>query len=264
MAWPEKTHGKGLLPPKSAASCIDWSIEAPSIFDRERPLADKTLARIAAGIQRYAIEDPDPFVVKAAWRGLIQTGWGERKGQRPRYLDLHEPLGTVPAGGVKHALVSAFLAKHFGGVVGNDIRQPTSTVTAKDHHSLATATLSPGRGEGRAAQVRAFLTAFYSSDGAPGKGQDMRRPMRTLTARGRLGLVTVKGVEYQIIDIGMRMLEPHELLRAQFGRFSESYDMSPAKTKTAKTRLIGNSVCPETASALVAANRPTGALEVAA
>jgi len=55
-------------------------------------------------------------------------------------------------------------------------------------------------------------------------------------------------------DIGLRMLEPHELLRAQFGRFAASYDLSRAPTKAAKVRLIGNSVCPEVAEALVRAN----------
>ena len=172
----------------------------------------------------------------------------------------------MPAGGVKHALVSAFLAKHFGGVVGTDMRKPTSTITAKDHHSAVTAALEPaGEAGGKVAEVRAFLTAFYGSDGAPGKGQGMKAPLRTITSKGRLGLVTVAGEDYQIVDIGMRMLEPHELLAAQFGRFAQSYDMERAKTKTAKTRLIGNSVCPEMASAIVAANRPeVGAQEVAA
>ncbi len=265
IEWPSKTHGKDLEPVASAASCIDWSIPAPSIFGRKRPLADKTLARVAAGIQRYCIEDEDPFIVGEQAPSLIQTGWGEREGQRPRYLDIHEPLGTLMAGGVKHALVSAFLAKHFGGVVGNDMRKPTSTITAKDHHSVASATLEPaGEAKGKVPEVRAFLTAFYGSDGAKGKGQPVKAPLRTVTSKGRFGLVTVAGEEYQIVDIGMRMLEPHELLAAQFGRFAESYDMDDAKTKTARVRLIGNSVCPEVASALVRANAPEAVQEVAA
>jgi len=66
--------------------------------------------------------------------------------------------------------------------------------------------------------------------------------------------VTVQGVDYQIVDIGFRMLEPHELLRAQFGKFAAGYDLSAAKSKAAKVRLIGNSVCPEVAEALVRAN----------
>jgi hypothetical protein len=50
------------------------------------------------------------------------------------------------------------------------------------------------------------------------------------------------------------MLQPHELLRAQFGRFADTYDLSAAMTKSARVRLIGNSVCPEVGEAVVWAN----------
>jgi DNA (cytosine-5)-methyltransferase 1 len=208
----------------------------------------------------------------------------------------------VVAGGQKHALVSAFLAKHFGGVVGHEIARPVGAVTARDHHSLVSAVMvEPGQRHGRGtrpaedplstvmakdrhgmaaatlvkmrgdcavprptvpaqgthiAEVRAFLTAFYGSDGTAGKGQRLDDPARTLTAKHRLGLVTVEGIDYQIVDIGMRMLEPHELLAAQFGRYAAAYDLSAARTKAAKVRLIGNSVAPECAEALVRANLP--------
>lgn len=96
------------------------------------------------------------------------------------------------------------------------------------------------------------MTIYYGSDGP--NGQQLTEPLRTITARHRLGLVTVSGVDYQIVDIGLRMLEPHELLRAQFGRFAADYDLSAAKTKKDQIRLIGNSVCPEVAEALIRAN----------
>lgn len=303
IRWPEPTHGPGLLPVRTAAECIDWMLPCPSIFARKRPLADKTLWRIAQGIQRFVLEAPEPFIVQVnhgKWEPrvapldaplstitgarrshalvaptLIQTGYGERQGQKARVPGLHKPLGAVVAGGGKHALVAAFLAKHYGGVVGQQPALPLGTVTAVDHHGLAAATLvklrgrnhgadlrepaptiTAGGGKGgiHLAEVRAFLTAFYGSDGTPGKGQHLREPMRTLTAKHRLGLVTVEGADYQIADIGMRMLQPHELLRAQFGRFAAGYDLSAARTKAAKVRLIGNSVCPEVAEAVVRAN----------
>jgi DNA (cytosine-5)-methyltransferase 1 len=276
IRWPEPTHSPGLEPLRTAAECIDWSLPCPSIFERQRPLAEKTLWRIAQGIRRFVIESPAPFIVEMNHSNaprsvdgplgtvttqhnrfnlvaptLIQAGYGERPGQRARYLDLHQPLGTVVAGGRKHALVAAFLAKHFGGVVGQQLDLPVGTITSKDHHSLAAATLvEANSGETHVAEVRAFLTAFYGTD----KGQSVLEPMRTLTTKHRLGLVTVEGADYQIVDIGMRMLQPHELLAAQFGRFAASYDLSAAKTKAAQVRLIGNSVCPEVAQALVAAN----------
>jgi DNA (cytosine-5)-methyltransferase 1 len=204
----------------------------------------------------------------------VQAGYGERDGQAARVPGLDKPLGTVVAGGRKHALVAAFLAKHYGDRgqrPGSAMREPVSTITASDHHALAAATLVKLRGENHGADLRAplptvtaggfhigevrdSLTAYYGTDLAPGQGQDLREPTRTLTTKARLGLVTVEGVDYQIVDIGMRMLEPHELLSAQFGRFAPLYDLSAARTKSGKVRLIGNSVCPEVAEALVRAN----------
>ncbi|QRK08090.1 DNA cytosine methyltransferase [Archangium violaceum] len=294
--WPAATHGPGRLPYRTAAECIDWSLPCPSIFGRKRPLAEKTLWRIAEGVRRYVLENPRPFIVKvnhgSEWfRGqgldrplstvtaqgnssalvaptLIQTGYGERVGQRARTLDLHQPMGTVVAQGTKQALVAAFLTKHFGGVVGHGVDQPASTITATDHHALTAATLVKLRGECHGAdvaeplptvtasgthiaEVRAFLMAYY---GNGSQLQGLGSPLRTITAKHRLGLVTVDGVEHQIVDIGMRMLEPEELLRAQFGRFADEYDLRAAKSKAAKVRLIGNSVAPEVAEAVVRAN----------
>lgn len=286
IVWPAPTHGPGLLPFNTAAQCIDWTIPVPSIFDRKKPLAEKTLRRIAAGIRRFVLEAADPFIVPvnhgggenrseslgaplstvtAARRGhalvaptLIQTSYGERKGQAPRVLDLHAPLGTVVAQGQKHSLVAAFLAKHYGGVVGQPVDKTIGTITAVDHHSLVTAKLGPDRSP----EVRAFLTNYYGSEKDVGRG--LNEPMRTVVTKDRFGLVTVKGVDYQNVDIGMRMLEPHELLAAQFGRFARGYDMSPAKTKKDAVRLIGNSVCPELEEAIIAANFPREAQRRAA
>jgi DNA (cytosine-5)-methyltransferase 1 len=107
----------------------------------------------------------------------------------------------------------------------------------------------------------AFLVTYYSEGSV---GQDVRNPMRTVTSKDRLGLVTIEGIDYQIVDIGMRMLEPHELLAAQFGTFAADYDMSDARTKTAQVRLIGNSVPPEEVLALVRANTTATAMQEAA
>jgi len=312
IRWPDPTHGPGRLPLHTAAECIDWSLPCPSIFERKKPLAEKTLWRIAQGIRRFVLETPSPFIVKvnhgkrearvepigdplstvtAERRGhavvaptLIQTGYGERAGQAARVPGLDKPLGTVVGCGQKHALVAAFLAKHFGDpnrasgggiVIGDQLDRPIGTVTARDHHSLAAVALAKFRGTSdqhpgcapvdeplptisaggiHVAEVRAFLTAYYGN-GSP--GQPLDEPTRTITSKHRLGLVTVAGVDYQIVDISMRMLEPHELLRAQFGRFAKDYDLSSATTKAARVRLIGNSVCPELAEAIVAANIPT-------
>ena len=258
--WPAATHGEGMShePTRTAAECIDWSIPCPSIFARRRQLAPKTLWRIAEGIRRFVLESPVPF--------LVPVGSSNHRGQEIHISALHHEPQTSRK---KSQLVAAFIAKHFGGVIGHELNRPIGALTARDHHLLSTATLASSdhgtvAGHPRAdalqltcnrvADVRAFLTTYYGSGSA---GQPLHRPARTITAKHRLGLVTVQGVDYQINDIGMRMLEPHELLAAQFGVFAANYDLSAARTKSAKVRLIGNSVCPEVAKALVAANMAT-------
>lgn len=202
---------------------------------------------------------------------LIQTGYGEREGQSPRVPGLDKPLGTVVAGGIKHALVNAFMAKHYGGVVGFDpATDPMHTVTATDHHALVTSHLAKLRGTNvghgadeplqtiaaqgtHFAEVRAFLVKYYQT-GTPATVDD---PAPTITSKDRIGLVTVAGQDYAIVDIGMRMLTPRELFRAQ--GFRDDYVIDPAVngkplSKTAQVRMCGNSVCPPIAEALVRAN----------
>ena len=238
ITWPKATHGQGLLQIRTAAECIDWSLPCPSIFERSRPLAEKTLWRIAQGIRRFVLENPRPFLTAA----LVEPGQRHGRGD----ASVESPLSTVMAKD-RHALAAVALAKfrgtHESQPASLPVTEPLPTTSAGGIH----------------AEVRAFLTAYYGEDAT--SGQSLFDPARTITAKHRLGLVTVEGTEYQIVDIGMRMLEPHELLRAQFGRFAESYDLSQAKTKSAKVRLIGNSVCPEVAEALVRANVPS-ALEM--
>lgn len=305
IVWPEPTHSKvastTLLPWRPAAECIEWSDPCPSIFDRKRPLADNTLRRIARGIRRYVMETAEPFIVPVlhagdtrthsihapmptvtgAHRGehalvaptLIQTGYGERAGQAPRSLDLFNPLGTVVSG-QKHALVTAFLAKHYGGheTPGTPMAKAMDTITAQDHHALVASSLIKFKGTSRDGQqlglplhtiqaggqhygeVRAFMTQYYGE----GNGQEasVNEPAHTIRARDCLALVTVAGIKYAIADIGMRMLQPRELFRAQ--GFPDTYridsDLSGRLfTKSAQVRMCGNSVCPPVAAAIVRA-----------
>lgn len=293
IVWPKSTHGRGTpLAWRTAAEVIDWSLPCPSIFGRKRPLADATLKRIAAGLRRYVIESASPFIVPVkTWGGggngpagldspmrtvtaskrgefalvsptLISIGYGEREGQAPRTLDLHRPLGTV-VGEQKHALVSAFLTKHYGnGVYQLPLDRPIGTVTAREHFTASHVALTPaGEAHDRRDAVRAFLVAYY---GTERDGQSAQLPLRTVPTRDRFGLVTVHGVDYEIADIGLRMLAPRELFNAQ--GFDDGYvidvelDGKPL-TKTAQIELAGNSVCPPVAEAIVRANtRECGAV----
>lgn len=388
IVWPEATHGDPksaavlagkLAPFRTAAECIDWSIPAPSIFDRKKPLAQNTLKRIARGIQRYVVDSDEPFIVKCnhtttrgkydCFRGqalseplqtitkthgyalavptlapflagnggseyqakprplnkpvhtilkqsrscliapviarqfgasighradepsatitaggggksqlvaptLIQVGYSERPGQAPRVPGLDKPLGTVVAGGGKHAVVTAFLEKHYGGNYngpGVGLDEPAHSVTTVDHHALVTSHLVKLRGTCRDGQrtsepmptitaggqhvgeVRALLAA---------NDYDERRADQVkefLNSFGVSELVTIKGIVYRIVDIGMRMLQPRELYRAQ--GFPEWYiiDRDYRGVKYAKDKQVarcGNAVPPPFAEALVRANLP--------
>ncbi len=259
-AWPTQTHGLSVIgqPPwRSAAECIDFTLPVPSIFGRSKPLAEATLRRIARGIERFVVGSRDPFIVPTATGAaiapaLIHVSNGERQGQDPRIYDIQRPLGTVVAGGVKHALAVAFLEKAFGGheSPGLDLGSPLGTVTTTDHHRLVELKLGADRRE----DVVAFLTKFYGTS----TGQDPRAPLGTVTSGGwKHGLVTVRGQDFVIADIGLRMLTPRELARAQgFPDTYELADVGLAKplSASAQVRMIGNSVCPHVAAALARAN----------
>lgn len=294
------------------------------------------------------------LLVDAA-HGEVSPGGVKRWGQG--HKDIESPLGTVATSG-NQALVSAFLAKHYTGVVGSALSGPLGTVTSTDHHSFVTAHITkfrsgavgsaideplhtvtaggqqarPGTGNamgivtahiqriGHAvdaplgtvtaggggksaivtsnlvklrgtsnaaatdeplgtisaggqhhAEVRAFLLKYYGTDQDP----RLEEPLHTVTTKDRYGLVTIAGQDYQIVDIGLRMLAPRELFRAQ--GFSDDYiiDMVPdweklfvdgqqvpdinaiewrPLTKSSQVRMCGNSVCPPMAWALIQAN----------
>nr|WP_249219898.1 DNA cytosine methyltransferase [Bacillus licheniformis] len=248
IVWPKPTHGdpksatvkKGMLKPwRTAAEIMDWSIETPSIFNRKKPLSENTLRRIARGIQRFVIESKKPFVVGNHGRSLIQMGYGDPEGRR--VLDLKKPLGTITAGGNKFAMATSHLIKLRGTCKdGQPVTNPMPTVTAGGLH---------------VGEVRAFLTKYYGSD----IGQSLDNPLHTVTTKDRFGLVTIKGENYQIADIGMRMLQPHELFAAQ--GFPSDYvidrDINGVRYSKAKqVERCGNAVPPPFAEHLVRANLP--------
>lgn len=221
-----------------------------------------------------------------AAHGEVSPSGVKRWGAGAKSVD--EPLGTVTASGGK-AVGVAFLAKHYTGVVGSDLADPIGTVTSTDHHSLVAGTLVKLRGTSAAApadeplhtvsaggqhhaEVRAFLVKYYGADQDP----RLEEPLHTVTTKDRFGLVTIQGVDYEIVDIGLRMLAPHELYAAQ--GFPADYVIEeipdPALlfadgvqaaadplqlprvplTKSAQVRMCGNSVCPPVSEALIRAN----------
>lgn len=198
-----------------------------------------------------------------------ETAQGEVRGQ-----GIDDPLMTVD-GSNRYGLVTSFLHKYYDGGytgAGESLENPLPTVTAIDHNSICAATLIQmnnhcnGRniaepiptitaGDGHFGEVRAFLIKYYGQ----GTGQDIKEPLDTVTARDRFGLVTIKGVEYQIVDIGLRMLEPKELYGCQ--GFPDDYIIDRDYTgktypRSEQVRRCGNAVCPPIPAAMVKANLP--------
>lgn len=358
IVWPEPTHGPvdseevkaGLLKPYVGAyTQIDFSRPCPSIFDTSeeikkkygiravRPLAQKTMDRIARELKKFVLDNPEPFIVP--------IGYGERKGQAPRVHDVKQPLPTIVGSGKhylcepymkqigqtgfpkdrskdvreplttivrknehclisptliqyhsetaqgevrgqtikdpimtvdgsnRYGLVTSFLHKYYDGGykgAGESMENPLPTITAWDHNSVVTANLiqmnnhCDGKdirqplptitaGDGHFGEVRAFLIKYYGQ----GTGQDIQEPLDTVTSRDRFGLVTIEGEDYQIVDIGLRMLEPRELYGCQ--GFPDDYIIDHDYTgktypRTEQVKRCGNSVSPMIPNALVRAN----------
>lgn len=325
IVWPEPTHApidsekveQGICQPYVGAyTQIDFDKPCPSIFETTkeikekygiravRPLASKTMERIARGLKKFVIDNAEPFIVP--------IGYGENKGQKPRVHDIKEPLPTIVSSGKhylcepymvqigqtgftkdrskdvreplttivsknEHCLVAPTLIQYHSetsdnGVRGQKIEEPIMTVDGSNRYGLVTSFLSKfyktGIGQdvreplhtvttsaGHFGEVRAFLVKYYGE----GTGQDINQPLDTITSRDRFGLVTIKGVDYQIVDIGLRMLEPKELYGCQ--GFPEDYIIDHdsdgnSYSRTEQIKRCGNAVPPPFAQALVKANLP--------
>ncbi|EAS2066409.1 DNA cytosine methyltransferase [Salmonella enterica] len=208
---------------------------------------------------------------------LIQMGYGERPGQPPRVLRIEKPLGTVTAGGNKFAITTAFLAKHYGGNYtgpGVGLDEPAHSVTTVDHHAVVASHLVKLRGTCRDGQrtdepaptitagglhVGEVQTTLAVDEYDEQRAQLVLAFLRKYCGEDYTGLVTIGGVVYRIVDIGMRMLQPRELYRAQ--GFPDWYviehDFRGVKyAKDKQVARCGNAVPPQFAEALVRANLP--------
>lgn len=225
---------------------------------------------------------------------LVQTGYGERPGQAPRALNIKAPLGTC-VGTTKHALATAYLMQANGGfnttpghelgepvstvtntgsqqqlVTGllssyytdeanrsRGLESPTATITTENRFGFVECRLSPDHQKG-ASLVAAFLMRYY---GEGGQWSDLNQPMTTVTTKDRMALVTVQldGTPFVLVDIGLRMLTPRELFRAQ--DFPDSYIIDHGHdgrqfSKAAQVRMCGNSVDPLAAVGFLKLNAP--------
>lgn len=319
IVWPEPTHGPadsiqvkaGLLKPYLGAyTQLDFSLPCPSIFDTSeeikekygiravRPLAPKTMERIARGIKKFVIDNAEPFIVQVNHSGAksdycnsmneplrvitAKHGFGvvEPYLVQCKYdndaQSVEKPLGTVTTIG-SHLLVAPTLVQYHSETSKNEVRgqgieNPIMTVDSSNRYGLVTSFLSKfygtctgqsikeplhtiTAGDGHFGEVRAFLIKYYGNQTV----HSVEEPLDTITTKDRFGLVTIHGVDYQIVDIGLRMLEPKELYGCQ--GFPEDYIIDRDYTgkeypRSEQVRRCGNAVCPPIPAALVKANLP--------
>ena len=247
IVWPEPTHSKDGLSGNKWLECgdyIDWSDLGKSIFDREKPLAEATMKRIANGYVKYVVNNPHPYIVKnkEAFAFLIQYH-GEQKEGDSRGQLLTEPIKTIDTSN-RYGLVTVFVTKFYKSGIGQGCDEPLHTITTSPGHF---------------GLISAFLIKYYGT----GCGQELSRPLGTITTKDRFGLVNavteINGEQYILKDIFLRMLKPEELKLMQ--GFPPDYiidrDHNWQKYPVCEqVKRIGNSVVPVMAEALVSANCP--------
>jgi DNA (cytosine-5)-methyltransferase 1 len=155
-----------------------------------------------------------------------------------RGLDVNRPLHTLDTSN-RFGLVTAFISQQYKSSIGHSLEQPLGAITTVNKASLVTA----------------FLIKYYGSD----LGQSLNEPLHTITTKDRFGLVTIHGELYRIVDIGFRMLQPHELYPAQGFPSAYIFDRDYKGKSIKKKHQVakcGNAVPPPFADALVRANLP--------
>nr|WP_318382716.1 DNA cytosine methyltransferase [uncultured Enterobacter sp.] len=219
VSWPEATHGDPksppvlageLLPWRTAAECIDWSIPAPSIFDRKKALAENTLKRIARGIQRFVIDSASPFIVKCNHTST-RTSYDCFRGQA-----LAEPLHTITKA-PGFAIAVPHLTKFRTGATGQQVTEPVPTVTAGTSKR-------PG-GNGHAlGMVQADLVPFIAGAGGPkysAKPRGADQPMHTLVNTNHSCVIAPVIARQFGASIGHRADEPSATVTAGGGGKSQ-------------------------------------------
>lgn len=221
IPWPEKTHGKDLIPYRTAAECIDWSIPCPSIFltrkearkiGANRPLVENTMRRIARGVKRYVLDSSHPFIVSLTHQGS------------DRVEDIDDPMRTITGAhrGEKAVVVpilsraeryASFVVNMAHGGKVESLNKPISTIATE-------------KGGCRAIVVPTLITTGYGER----EGQAPRVP----GVEKPLGTVVAGGVKHAVVSTFLSTYygeKTHEDVRGS--RTDEPVDTIPTENRHA-------------------------------
>ena len=177
IVWPKPTHGDPKKYPNRkpwvpAHEIIDWTIPCPSIFDRKRPLAENTQRRIAAGLKKFVIDNPDPFIVK------VNHAYPQFRGQ-----SIHEPLQTVTSKN-GYGLVSPIIDRQFGTSRGASVETPLGTV------------MTQGAGKSAVVTPTLIQMGYGEREGQAPRVLDLEKPIGTVTAGGNKFAVAAPMIQH--------------------------------------------------------------------
>lgn len=301
IVWPEPTHGPRdieavkagkLLPWRSAAEIIDWTIPGYSIFESKqeimerygvkvvRPLAENTMRRVIRGVDKFTIRSGNPFVVEHNHGGVCAANliqYHTEQTENVRAAGLGAPISTVDASN-RYGLTCANLVEYYGNGVPIDISEPMHTITAHDREALTAAHIVEFKGQdigqavseplrtitaggGEFAECRAVLVKAWNKN--LGHWPEIRELLNRYCdyhlSDDEVILLMIRGIAWYIADITLRMLTPRELYNAM--GFPPDYIidhdyMGNAYGKTKQVARCGNAVCPPLAEAMVRANLP--------
>jgi DNA (cytosine-5)-methyltransferase 1 len=252
IRWPKPTHTRdgghdlfGISKKwRSARDIIDLELPSKSIFNRKRPLAAKTIARIEYGLEKFGGRE---FLVK-----FFGTA---------RIADIDNPVPAITAGGQHLGVCQPFLTIYKGQSKARSIDDPVPTLTTGENMCVCQPFLTRFHGgaggekrvhsmdnplpvvdtSNRYGLVEPFIVKYYGT----GMVQNIDQPLDTVTTRDRFGLIEVFE-KHPDLDIRMRMLQPHELAAAQ--GFPAGYKFAGNKGQVIKQ--IGNAVPRRLARAL--------------
>lgn len=291
IEWPKPTHGDGLAPWRTAREIIDWELKGQSIFNRARPLKQRTIDRIAAGLRKFGGAAAEPFLVM-----LYGT---------PDARSVHRPAPTVTARGQHVGICEPFLmsATHSGSARVHSAGAPMPTVTCAKRGEIALVepfilppegvhrgnaarsldaplqTVLASRGAG--ALVEPFLVAYRGDHAGRRDGENrvhsVNEPLRTQDTSNRYGLCEPFLLKYNGNGVGAHEVGqplPTATTKERFGlvepvcldilfRMLQPHELAAAQgfpagyyfagNKEQVVKQIGNAVPTNTAAALAEA-----------